>query len=83
MRAATTSREMTMPADEGEFLQEFHAEVEEELDAARSSRPADLVDVPPAEWLFDPTDVERQEVGLRNVLAAVEALESDGRPDDG
>jgi hypothetical protein len=31
----------------------------------------------PTEWLFDPTDVEREEVGLRSLLAGVEALESD------
>jgi hypothetical protein len=36
---------------------------------------------PASEWLFDPTDAEREEVGLRNLLGAVEAL--DVGPDAG
>jgi hypothetical protein len=70
-----------MPADESQFLSELEADVETELAMARSSRPEDALSLSPAEWLFDPTDVEREEVGLRNLLGAVEALENDPRTD--
>ena len=70
-----------MPTDEGESLHEFQVEVEEELDIVRASHPQEALDGSPAEWLFDPTDIEREEVGLRSVLAAVESLEDDVRPD--
>jgi hypothetical protein len=70
-----------MSTDETQFLYELKTEIEAELDEARLSHPENELGVSPAEWLFDPTDVEREEVGLRSLLAAVEALESDVRPD--
>jgi hypothetical protein len=69
-----------MPEDESQFLHKLEAEVETELGMARSSRPEDALGPSPAEWLVDPTDVEREEVGLRSLLGAVEALESDSPP---
>lgn len=57
------------------FLHELEAEVEAEVRLVESSKPADTT-VPPEQWLFDPADVEREEVGLRNLLGAVESLES-------
>jgi len=30
---------------------------------------------PVTEWLFDPADAQREQVGLRSLLGAVEALE--------
>jgi hypothetical protein len=48
---------------------------------AETSQPEEeAVGVPIAEWLFDPVDAQRYEVGLRNLLGAVEALE--GGPTD-
>ncbi len=72
--------EMTMSTDESQFLHKLEAEVEAELAMARSSHPEEALDVSPAEWLFDPTDVEREEIGLSSLLGAVEALESDDQP---
>lgn len=59
---------------EGEFEAELEIEVEEELLLAESSRPQETTVAPPSEWLFDPADVERDEIGLRNILGAAEAL---------
>lgn len=72
-----------MPAGESEFLHNLEIEVEVELDAAGSSHPEEEFGVSPAEWLFDPTDVAREQAGLRSIVGAVEALESDVRPDGG
>ena len=62
-----------MPTGESQFLHKLEAEVEVELVIVQSSHPEEELGVSPAEWLFDPTDVEREEVGLRNLLGAVEA----------
>lgn len=43
---------------------------------AKSGRAGEIVDLPASEWPFDPVDVERDEMGLRNLLGAVEALEA-------
>ena len=64
-----------MPASESEFLHSLEAEVEVEFGEVESSHPEEPLSVTPAEWLFDPSDVEREEVGLRNLLGAVEAME--------
>src|SRR5215475_2031790 len=66
-----------MPTDESQFLHELETEIEAELAMAQPSQPADAPGASPAEWLFDPTDLEREEIGLRNLLGAVIALESD------
>ena len=63
-----------MSGNESEFLYELEAEVESEIAIVQSSRPEELASSP-EEWLYDPTDLEREEVGLRNMLGAVEALE--------
>jgi hypothetical protein len=60
-----------------DFEIELEIEVEEELVLAESSRPEETAAAPPSEWLFDPTDVERDVIGLRNILGAAEALEGD------
>ncbi|MEU4405600.1 hypothetical protein AB0F88_13810 [Streptosporangium sp. NPDC023963] len=72
---------MSTPAGEDDFLYEFEAEVGEELILAETSHPEEPSDLPVTEWLFDPADAERDEVGLRGILGAVEALEGDSRPD--
>ena len=70
-----------MPTDESRSLHELEVEVQAELALAESSEPQ-TPGTSPAEWLFDPADVEREEVGLRNLLSAVEALELDSPPTD-
>jgi hypothetical protein len=69
-----------MAGRDDELLIELDAEVVAELAVAHVEDPEALLSVPPEEWLFDPTDLEREEVGLRNLLGAVEALEQDLRP---
>jgi hypothetical protein len=66
-----------MPTGESEFLHDLEAEVQAELGEAQASRPEDAFGVSPTEWLFDPTDAAREEVNLRNLLGATEALERD------
>ncbi|MEU6426596.1 hypothetical protein ABZ860_11895 [Microbispora sp. NPDC046973] len=66
---------MTAPSDENEFLHELEIEVEAEVIGVESSRPEDAAGLPVTDWLFDPTDAEREEIGLRGLLAAVEVLE--------
>jgi hypothetical protein len=68
---------MTMSSDESEFLHDLETEVDAELAMAEASHPEELYEEPVEEWLFDPTDVERQEVGLRNLLDATKAMEHD------
>src|SRR5215475_322571 len=60
-----------MPTDESQFLHELEPEIEAELAVAQPSQPADAPGASPAEWLFDPTDLELEEIGLRNLLGAV------------
>jgi hypothetical protein len=58
-----------------ESLHELETEVEAELAMAESSHPDEAMSQPVTEWLFDPADAQRDEVGLRSLLGAVEALE--------
>jgi hypothetical protein len=71
---------MSAPTGQGDFLHELKVEVEMELTMAESSHPEEAVNLPVAEWLFDPTDVQREEVGLRSLLGAIEAVEGDYPP---
>ncbi|GGO16398.1 hypothetical protein [Microbispora bryophytorum] len=73
---------MAVPSDENEFLHELEIEVEAEVIQVESSRPEDAAALPVTDWLFDPADAEREEIGLRGLLAAVEVLEDDLRPGD-
>ncbi|GII31913.1 hypothetical protein [Planotetraspora mira] len=73
---------MNTPSGENGFLYELEIEIEEEVSLVESSRPEEAMNLPVADWQFDPTDVEREEVGLRGLRDAVEALEGDHRPDD-
>ena len=58
------------------FLHELELNVSTELMLAETSQPEEeAVRVPVDEWLFDPADAQRYEVGLHNLLGAVEALE--------
>jgi hypothetical protein len=60
---------------EGEFLHELESEVTLELGIVRSSDAPEATGESPTEWLFDPADVEREQIGLRNIQGALEALE--------
>jgi hypothetical protein len=73
---------MSNSTGDGEFLRELEVEVEEELDLAESTRPEEIT-APSSEWPFDPVDVQREEIGLRSLLDAIEAVEGDDhRTDD-
>ncbi|MFS8102442.1 hypothetical protein LFM09_35485 [Lentzea alba] len=56
---------------------DLEREVEDELRMAKASRPDEEMSAPIEDWRFDPTDVQRYEVGLHSLLDAVEA-EHDG-----
>ncbi|GAA4310002.1 hypothetical protein ACFQY7_40175 [Actinomadura luteofluorescens] len=53
---------------------EFEAEVEAELELAEASDPVRAAARPASEWLFDPAEVEAEEIELRNLLGAAEEL---------
>ncbi|MGW3811887.1 hypothetical protein [Micromonospora sp. NPDC005113] len=77
---------MSTPTGDNDSLHELEAEVEAELAMAESSHPEEAMKLPVTEWLFDPADAQRDEVGLRSLLGAVETLEGDprfGHPTDG
>ncbi|WP_173080737.1 hypothetical protein [Phytohabitans rumicis] len=67
---------MSAQTGDSAFLHELELNVKAELAMAESSQPEDE-----AEWLFDPADAEREEVGLRSLLGAVESLEDDSPHD--
>ncbi|MCA2219713.1 hypothetical protein [Nonomuraea aurantiaca] len=73
---------MNTPSGDDSFLYELQVEVEEEVALVETSRPEEAAELPVTEWLFDPTDAEREEIGLRGLLDAVETLEDDSRRDD-
>jgi hypothetical protein len=73
---------MNARRDDDETLHELETEVELELTAAEASHPEREMALPVTDWLFDPIDAEREEIGLRGLLDAVEVLEDDTRPDD-
>ena len=74
---------MSDPTGDGTFLRELELEVEAELDLAESSGPEEAVGEASAEWLYESIDVQREEIGLRSLLGAVEAIEgADLRNDD-
>ena len=67
---------MSTPIGENTFLHELELNVSTELTLAGTSQPEEeAIDVSMDEWLFDPADAQRYEIGLHNLLGAVEALE--------
>lgn len=74
---------MSASSGDGTFLQRLELDVRAELAEAESSQPVDAIGVPPDRWLFDPADAQREDVGLRSLLGAVQALEGDQRPGGG
>jgi hypothetical protein len=75
--------DMSNPTGEGHFLRGLESEVKAELELVESSRSEEVIELGSAEWLFDPMDAQREEVGLRSLLGAVEAMEGDDRRNDG
>lgn len=72
---------MSTPTGDNAFLHELELNVSTELTQAENDQPEEEVAcVPIDEWLSDPADAQRYEVGLRNLLGAVEALEDGSGP---
>jgi hypothetical protein len=68
---------MSTPIGENTFLHELELNVSTELTLAETSQPEEeAVRVSVDEWLTDPEDAQRYEIGLHNLLGAVEALEN-------
>ena len=65
---------------ENEFLHGLEVDIKAELAITGSSPPENVFDTPATEWLYDPTDAERYEVGLHGLLDAVEAVEDTTSP---
>ncbi|RZU75104.1 hypothetical protein EV384_3628 [Micromonospora kangleipakensis] len=65
---------MSAPTGDNDSLHELEAEVKAELAMAESSHPEEAIKLPVTEWLFDPADAQRDDVGLRSLLGAVETL---------
>lgn len=62
-----------------EFEVELEVEVQAELTLVESSRPEEAAALPASEWLFDPSDVQAEEIQLRDLLGAVEELDDSRR----
>lgn len=73
-------RKSSSPAGHDTFLHELELTVRAELAEAEAGRPA--VGLPVEEWLSDPAEDQRYEVGLRGLLGAVEAAEEGSSPRD-
>lgn len=64
---------MSIPTSDNAFLDQLELTVRAEL--AETSQPEEAACVPIDQWLTDPADEQRYEVGLRSLFGAVEALE--------
>lgn len=73
---------MSAPSGENDFLHKLEIEVEAEVTLAESSHPEEAAGLPVTDWLFDPADVEREEIALRGLLDAIEVLEDGSKPGD-
>jgi hypothetical protein len=71
---------VSTPTGDNAFLHELELTVRTELIQAETRQPEETAGVPIDEWLFDPADAQREEVGLRSLLGAVESLEDGTLP---
>jgi hypothetical protein len=74
---------MSTQTGDNAFLHELELTVSTELTLAETGQPEEeeeAVGVPIDEWLSDPADAQRYEIGLRTLLGAVEALEDGPGP---
>jgi hypothetical protein len=67
---------MSIPTSHSAFLDQLELTVRAELTQAETSQPEEAACVPIDQWLTDPADEQRYEVGLRSLFGAVEALEN-------
>jgi hypothetical protein len=64
-------KKMSIPTGDNAFLYELELTVTTELTQAETNQPEEeAVGVPIDEWLSDPADAQRYEIGLRNLLGA-------------
>ena len=74
---------MSIPAGDDAFLHKLELSIRADLTQAETSPPEEeTIGESIGEWLFDPEDTQRYEVGLHNLLGAVEALEDGSGPGD-
>ena len=66
---------MSIPTSDSAFLDQLELTVSAELAQAETSQPENVACVPIDQWLTDPADDQRYEIGLRSLFGAVEALE--------
>jgi hypothetical protein len=72
---------MSTPTGGNAFLHTLELNVRIALAQAETGQPEEeALGLPIGEWLFDPVDAQRYEVGLRTLLGAVEALEAGSGP---
>jgi hypothetical protein len=57
-------------------LHDLKIEVAEELALAEATSPEDAANVPMEDWVFDPAYAQREVVGLRSLMGAVQSLET-------
>jgi hypothetical protein len=69
-----------MSTGENAFLHNLEAEVQVEMTMAEVADPDESAG--PTAWLVDPAEADRDEVALRSLLGAVEAL-GDDSPSEG
>lgn len=58
-------------------LRDLEVEVDADLELIAASGADDADPGPPGEWQFDPEEVQEEEVELRSLRGAIEALETD------
>jgi hypothetical protein len=69
-------KNMSIPTGDNTFLHRLEITVRTELILAETSQPEEeAVATPIDEWLSDPADDQRYEIGLRSLLGAIEAVE--------
>jgi hypothetical protein len=66
---------MSIPTSDNVFLDQLELTVRAELTEVETSQPEEAACLPIDQWLTDPADEQRYEVGLRSLFGAVEALE--------
>jgi hypothetical protein len=64
-----------MTTSDSDELRELEVIVKEELVIVESSDVDEVLAEPQSEWLYDPTDAQREEVELRGLLGAIEGVE--------
>jgi hypothetical protein len=70
-------------AQDDPVLRDLEVEVDADLELIAASGADDTDPGPPGEWQFDPEEVQDEEVDLRSLRGAIEALEADQRSDPG